>query len=272
MSTKQTLSLSKRFVFGVLGLAFILIVVSSLLTLASSRKLARTLDELDKHQQLLTDIESLPTEFDNLLHAARTFARTRLPGDLAALDHALAEWSHWDASPPSLSTRADTRDALDHISQIITETTATLSGLTARAGTGQGLGVSDIWIQIEDDMPGPRLHQLTATLTKAVRQDFRDQARQGAQTATAYQRTGMGFVLLAVILGVLSAILLNRRLQELETFITVCAWTKRVKHEGRWIPFDEFLEKRFRLKLSHGISDEAAMMELERQDPEAAPD
>jgi hypothetical protein len=38
--------------------------------------------------------------------------------------------------------------------------------------------------------------------------------------------------------------------------LTICAWTKRIRHDGRWMPVDEF--NYLRLQLTHGISDDAA--------------
>ena len=40
--------------------------------------------------------------------------------------------------------------------------------------------------------------------------------------------------------------------------VTVCSWTKRIQHEGRWMTMDEFLKDHLHLKLTHGISAEAA--------------
>jgi hypothetical protein len=40
--------------------------------------------------------------------------------------------------------------------------------------------------------------------------------------------------------------------------VTVCSWTKRIQHEGRWMTMDEFLKDHLHLKLTHGISTEAA--------------
>jgi len=52
-------------------------------------------------------------------------------------------------------------------------------------------------------------------------------------------------------------------LQKLQTnFVTVCAWTKRVLDEGKWVKFEEFLEKRLHISTSHGISEDAASEEL----------
>ncbi len=37
----------------------------------------------------------------------------------------------------------------------------------------------------------------------------------------------------------------------------VCAWTKQVRVDGRWIAFDKFLAEKLHLSISHGISPEA---------------
>lgn len=39
-----------------------------------------------------------------------------------------------------------------------------------------------------------------------------------------------------------------------ENLVTLCAWSKTVKHEGEWITFDRYLERRFGLITSHGMS------------------
>ncbi len=40
-------------------------------------------------------------------------------------------------------------------------------------------------------------------------------------------------------------------------FITLCAWTKRVKAGEEWIPVDEYLKRAYGLRVSHGICPEA---------------
>jgi K+-sensing histidine kinase KdpD len=37
----------------------------------------------------------------------------------------------------------------------------------------------------------------------------------------------------------------------------VCAWTKRIRVEGRWMTLEEFLQNHLKIKLTHGISPEA---------------
>jgi len=43
------------------------------------------------------------------------------------------------------------------------------------------------------------------------------------------------------------------RLRYLEGFMKVCAWCHRIEHQGRWMPFEEFLKMGFDTPTSHGI-------------------
>ena len=60
----------------------------------------------------------------------------------------------------------------------------------------------------------------------------------------------------AVALGFVVVILL--RLEKLQQFVTVCAWTGQVKFQGQWLRLDEFLERQFGISVSHSLSQEAA--------------
>jgi hypothetical protein len=64
--------------------------------------------------------------------------------------------------------------------------------------------------------------------------------------------------------------LLNRS-RELESFMRVCSWCRRIGCEGHWLPVEEFFIKRLDTKTSHGICEEcfqkqeAALIEAKRQ-------
>ena len=45
------------------------------------------------------------------------------------------------------------------------------------------------------------------------------------------------------------------KLKHLRQLVTVCAWTKEVKHDGRWVALEEFLKARFNFDTSHSISE-----------------
>ena len=36
----------------------------------------------------------------------------------------------------------------------------------------------------------------------------------------------------------------------------VCAWTNRIRSEGKWVPMDQFPADKLHFKISHGTSDE----------------
>ncbi len=39
-----------------------------------------------------------------------------------------------------------------------------------------------------------------------------------------------------------------------ENLVTLCAWSNTVRHEGEWLTFERYLERRFGLRTTHGIS------------------
>jgi CHASE3 domain sensor protein len=66
--------------------------------------------------------------------------------------------------------------------------------------------------------------------------------------------TALLFLAASVVVG---AGILVLRIQQLQGIITICAWTQRVNYKGRWMRMEEFLWERFRVRVSHGISEEA---------------
>ena len=71
----------------------------------------------------------------------------------------------------------------------------------------------------------------------------------------------------AVAMVLMFIIIILVRLEKLQQVVTVCAWTGQVKLEGRWVRLDEYLQRRFGLSVSHGLSREAAeKMEAELKD------
>jgi hypothetical protein len=66
------------------------------------------------------------------------------------------------------------------------------------------------------------------------------------------------------------------RIKELAgQMVILCAWTKRVKDGERWVPVEEFLERHFQVRISHGMSDEIRqnlVRSATGQDPSSGPD
>jgi CHASE3 domain sensor protein len=99
-------------------------------------------------------------------------------------------------------------------------------------------------------------NQIRATL-----RDMRDNETDllGAKE-DAYQRdfwidAGLSVALVGVGLSfIVSIVLMIRRLQQLQSMITICAWSKMIEYEGEWLSVEEYLSRRFRVKITHGIS------------------
>jgi CHASE3 domain sensor protein len=77
----------------------------------------------------------------------------------------------------------------------------------------------------------------------------------------------------AIALIAVVAILL--RLEHMRQIVTVCAWTGRVQFEGDWISLEDYLQRRFGVSVSHGLSNEAAAKMIQEirhaNPPPAAP-
>ena len=77
--------------------------------------------------------------------------------------------------------------------------------------------------------------------------------------ANAMSSQAISVVLIGVVAMVLMfIIIILLRLEKLQRVVTICAWTGQVKHDGEWVRMDEYLQRRFGLAVSHGLSREAA--------------
>jgi hypothetical protein len=60
-------------------------------------------------------------------------------------------------------------------------------------------------------------------------------------------------ILLLAVMVVIFTLLMFVRIRELESFILVCAWCKKVKVDNSWTSFERYLEDHKGTKSSHGI-------------------
>jgi CHASE3 domain sensor protein len=61
-----------------------------------------------------------------------------------------------------------------------------------------------------------------------------------------------------VVMVLIFIVIILRRLEKLQQVVTICAWTGQVKYEDEWVRLDEYLQRRFGLSVSHGLSQAAA--------------
>lgn len=83
-------------------------------------------------------------------------------------------------------------------------------------------------------------------------------SQQQAETNAMSSQVTSSVLIGAVAIMLMFIIIILLRLEKLQQVVTICAWTGQVKYEGRWVRLDEYLERRFGLSVSHGLSREAA--------------
>jgi hypothetical protein len=72
----------------------------------------------------------------------------------------------------------------------------------------------------------------------------------------AFIRTGV--VALIWIWVHLATKRLLKRLHQLEEFLLVCSWCRKVGHEGKWLTMEDYFDSKFATETSHGICPECA--------------
>jgi CHASE3 domain sensor protein len=90
--------------------------------------------------------------------------------------------------------------------------------------------------------------------------------QQAAETEVISGQIMSLVLIAAVAVALVFVLVILLRLERLQQFVTVCAWTGKVKYQGQWLRLDQFLERQFGLSVSHSLSQEAAekmMLEIE---------
>lgn len=83
--------------------------------------------------------------------------------------------------------------------------------------------------------------------------------REEAMAAQDAVHAEISYALIAMAgVTAVGVLLLLWRLQQAQALVTVCAWSKTIEHQGEWLSFEDYLQKRFGFNISHGISPEEA--------------
>jgi CHASE3 domain sensor protein len=170
-------------------------------------------------------------------------AKAELPSQLLNLRQVLAADPHQLAQVARLTTAIQRK--LDELGQSIDlkEKGQTNDAVALLLSAGSGSLLSEIH---------------AAIFTMQAYENAVLAERNANNDAQLNLRDDISTVLLATsTLVVVGAGILFLRIQQLQNIITVCAWTQRVNYRGKWMRMEEFLWERFRVKVSHGISEEA---------------
>ena len=79
--------------------------------------------------------------------------------------------------------------------------------------------------------------------------------RQEQLASHARASTALLFTLVVLsLLFALAMLLMLRRLFKLRELVKICAWSRMVEYQGEWLSFEQYLQRRFNVDTSHGIS------------------
>lgn len=103
-----------------------------------------------------------------------------------------------------------------------------------------------------------------------------EQTRLAGRQEELSVRARFGRAWLALFFGVnavfaIAAFVLAIRMNRLHRFAKVCAWSRTIEYEGEWLSFEKYLERRFKIRTSHGISPSEATKLMEQSPGEFSP-
>ena len=257
MKTSRPLLLSRPAVISALVVGFALIVGTALLSSVSTHgvkvagtRVAHAQTALLQISQLLATLLDAETGQRGYILTGQdkylvpyADAKTRADRQIALLTTSLTDSPARTAALAEIKTLVDQKFA--EIDRTIALRRLNVGASLNVVGTGEGLVTMNALREKIHALEQNELAEINTRSALAARQ-----ARQ-------FQLVSLGLITLAVVLALAVARLLILRVRELEDLITVCAWTNRVKFEGKWVPFEQYLKKRFDLHFTHGISEEA---------------
>lgn len=114
------------------------------------------------------------------------------------------------------------------------------------------------------DSGSPERQEVADGITQLVQQMWEEEERllkqrQESLLSRIHLRTWALWGMVAFNAGlIVLSLWLTMRMARLERLVTMCAWTRTIHFNGKWISFEEYLRERFSIRTSHGISPEEA--------------
>jgi len=259
MKQARSVLLSRPVVITSLVIGVVLAAGTALLSAVSSSEISNASNRVAHTQETLLAINQLRASVIDAETGQRGYILTGLDTYLEPYTQATA---HFDEQLAQLRGRlVDSKEQTVMLEQV--------AGLMATK-------VAEMSRTIElrrNSQVGPALHLIDAGTGLKTMNALRDtlytleeraltslalESAAVSRRAGFFHKFSLGMLIAACALGATGAVLFMNRLHELETMITVCAWTHRVKYQGKWVSFEEYLRSRFNLSFTHGISEEAA--------------
>jgi CHASE3 domain sensor protein len=91
------------------------------------------------------------------------------------------------------------------------------------------------------------MHDVESGLLQKREETYQQSARMNAELSGFLIAIGIGFVV--------AIFFLLRRMERMQEMIKICAWSKLIEYEGEWLTIEQYLTRRFKAQITHGMSD-----------------
>ncbi len=259
MKNSRPILLSRPVVVASLIIGVVLAAGTALLSAVSTRDIAAASNQVAGTQATLLAINQLRASVIDAETGQRGYILTGLDSYLEPYTQATTQFDEQLARLRSRFANSPGQAAtLDQVAALLTAKKTEMSRtieLRRSLQIGPALHLVDSGTGLKT-MNG--LREALHTLEERELSALALHSASVSHRAGFFQMFSLGMLITACALGATGAWLFMNRLHELETMITVCAWTRRVKYQGAWVSFEEYLRARFNLRFTHGISEEAA--------------
>lgn len=267
-SVRRPLLLSRATFATWLAVAFALVAGTALLSAFSTYNVASADQRAVEADRALNAASEMLVSLDEMELAAQVYTtnadRNFLPAyeksreflavDFTELRHQLEERGHVTTLLREL--QAQVIEKIQEIEQSVRATTTT--GQPHSTSTAE---------RVASARRSADIRELAHTLQREEFAGVADGSAGAVARARTLQAVNFLLVAVAIVLSLGAAWYLFQGRRESDSLLTVCAWTQRVRWQGRWLSFEDFLAKRYNVICTHGISDEAlARMHVELQE------
>lgn len=220
--------------------------------LASSQWISHTLEVESKLARLRFHIAEAES-------AHRGFLLTRRPEFLESFTAAVAKIPPEEKDLLAITAdNAPQQQRLKQLTEAITAKTGVLQQTLSLASSGRQDEAMRLFNSESERQLMVEIHRLINAA--ATEEEALLQMREGTMAGKSALHANISYTLIGFAgLTVASVLLLLWHMQRAQALITVCAWSKTIEHEGEWLSFEDYMQKRFGLNISHGISPEEAV-------------
>jgi CHASE3 domain sensor protein len=241
------------FIIGPILIAVILFIVSRQMYAEQQQAMKLVKQSNEDRAQLIELHDALNAAEAGEYGFLLTGSQSWLPTYLLSLNDTMIRLTFLAAS---FADRPAQLDRLNRLRSLVEEKLAEFRDVTRLKQSGQ----DEKAIQLVSANGGVsalnQVRSLIAEMQSVEDQTLAERLQENETKVNVRDAISTGLLCLSAVVVAGAGVLLLR-IRQLQSIITICAWTQRVNFNGKWMRMEDFLWQRFRVRVSHGISEEA---------------